>query len=128
MESIAKFLADNKEWLFSGVGVVLVAGILKVFFSAKRTEAAQNNVVSNIALNPSQDSEPRLVTLPNGESIKVEGIDGIKITGRTGLLNVCLVWKSPGHIYQKSIYHTYSRRKAERFARETAEAINSVRR
>jgi hypothetical protein len=127
MESIAKFLTDNKEWLFSGVGVVIVVGILKFFFTSNRPEASQDNAVSKVATDPSQASEPRLVTLPNGESIEVEGIDGIIIAGRTGLLNVCLVWKRPGGKYQKAIYYTYSRRKAERFARETAEAINSVR-
>ncbi|MEK6657260.1 MAG: hypothetical protein AABY58_07440 [Nitrospirota bacterium] len=127
MESIIQFLAENKEWLFSGVGVVVIVGVLRFFFTARRGTSTNETNESTITLNSQMSSDPQLVILPNGEAMKVEGIDGVKISGRTGLLNVCLVWKSPGHVYEKSIYHTYSRRKAERFARETAKAINSVR-
>lgn len=38
---ILNFLTDNKEWLFSGAGVVFVAGIWRIFFKKRQAESNQ---------------------------------------------------------------------------------------
>lgn len=41
MDEILTLLKDNKEWLFSGVGVVIVAGIWRFFFKKRQAELTQ---------------------------------------------------------------------------------------
>jgi hypothetical protein len=41
LDEILTLLKDNKEWLFSGVGVVIVAGICRFFFKKRQAELTQ---------------------------------------------------------------------------------------
>jgi hypothetical protein len=63
-----------------------------------------------------------LVTLPSGESIDPQGIDGIEITDDGGLFNVCIVRRNSS----RSVYYTSFRWKAKRFAKAAAKAINAA--
>jgi hypothetical protein len=38
---ILTFITDNKEWLFSGAGVVFIAGIWRIFFKKRQAELNQ---------------------------------------------------------------------------------------
>lgn len=42
MDTAISFLFDNKEWLFSGGGLVLLAWVYRVFFKKKQTASTQS--------------------------------------------------------------------------------------
>lgn len=42
MDVIVTFLIDNKEWLFSGVGIVVITLICQFFFKKRQAAATQS--------------------------------------------------------------------------------------
>ena len=120
MDQIIKFILENKEWIFSGIGVFILVIFISFFAKLFRRDDK-----TSINSSPTYDGLPRLVILPNGESIHPEEVDGVEITGR-GPYNVCLVYESPGYVSKKSIYFTYSHRKAKKFAIQATRAINAA--
>jgi len=42
LDTIISFLSDNKSWLFSGSGVVLIAWICRFLFKKKQTASTQS--------------------------------------------------------------------------------------
>jgi len=111
----------------SGIFISRLLGRKKRLWACSSVISSLNLTSSNASINssPTYDGLPRLVILPNGESIHPEEVDGVEITGR-GPYNVCLVYESPGYVSKKSIYFTYSHRKAKKFAIQATRAINAA--
>lgn len=42
MDELLKWLVLNKEWVFSGIGVVIVIGIGRVIYKRKQADSSQN--------------------------------------------------------------------------------------
>ena len=42
MDELIKWVGNNKEWLFSGVGVVVVAWIVRIVYRKKQISSYQN--------------------------------------------------------------------------------------
>lgn len=120
MEEARAWLWENRQWVFSGIGVAALTGACALVARLLRSRYSRGE-------GGAPDSVAGLVVLPNGDAIPPEGVDGVKISGTgpgRGPYNVCLVYHGTGHTFQTSIYFTHSLRRARKVAAATTEIIN----
>jgi len=122
MGRLIAYLLKNKEWIFSGVGVVLLGWLGTFLYHALARKRSHHPAPVSFSLSVA----PKLVTLPTGESIEPDGIIGIVIT-KNRPYNVCIVRRGRGaNISQISFFYTDSRREAKSVAKQAAVAINAA--
>ena len=66
MKQLIQVIVDNKEWIFSGIGVVIVVGIIRIFFVFFGKKTRQQNIKGG-------DSSTNIQT-GNGSTITVSSI------------------------------------------------------
>jgi hypothetical protein len=134
MIDIFHFLSHNKEWIFSGIGVLVIVGLLNLLRRMWGKKSTISGTVDQIRLGlPLANTSaypPYLFTLPNGETIDPLKVDGIEISAGLGeiiqghgLKNVCYIQGNASI----SFYSTYSLRKARKVARKIAHELNQLR-
>lgn len=84
MEFIINCILENKEWLFSGLGVTLLAFVAKHFMTRdnnnkdKQTQLQANNQTQNVTVNLAQSQPFTDSVKPNEKKSSTLSIDGIK--------------------------------------------------
>ena len=51
MDWIINLIIDNKEWVFSGIGIPILYGVLKFFFGKRKSAAVVQQRAGNNAVN-----------------------------------------------------------------------------
>ncbi len=97
-----EWIIENKEWLFSGLGVVVVGGILKLMLSKKEQTPSQSqstSVVVNVGTQPSDpqvaECKPKEVTKDSTDPksklnvlfIDDEKFDHVSVLKKAGWIN-----------------------------------------
>lgn len=84
MELIINWILENKEWLFSGLGVTLLAFVTKHVMTRdnnnkdKQTQLRTNNQTQNVTVNLAQSQPFTDSVKPNEKKASALSIDGIK--------------------------------------------------
>lgn len=115
MEHIINWITENKEWLFSGIGVTLLAFVAKHFMTRdnnnidKQTQLQANNQTQNVTVNLAQSQPFADSVKPNEKKSSALSMDGMKaqthilfidddkkfkivtILKRAGWLNTCFL-------------------------------------
>jgi hypothetical protein len=130
-------IVDNREWIFSGIGVAVLSGIIALIRSAGRLSRAEIasprgppsytalTETSELLIHP-RDQEPNappfMFMLPNGETVDPFKVDRITVSNDS-YANVCY-WIGNR---RSSFFASSSRAEALRVANEVTMAINRVR-
>lgn len=55
LKEIIKWIANNKEWLFSGLGIAAAAGIIKILFFRSKPKQVQKSGKDSISIQAGGD-------------------------------------------------------------------------
>lgn len=84
MEHFINWITDNKEWLFSGLGVTLLAFVVKYILTRgvnnkdNQTQSQVNNQTQNVTVNLAQNQPFTDTAKPNEKKSNKLTVDGMK--------------------------------------------------
>ncbi len=71
-DSIIVWVFDNKKWLFSGIGIVIITLIGRFFYKKRETNSSQTIRSGNKSTNLQAGRDISFRTIPKGNDIEEE--------------------------------------------------------
>lgn len=82
------WIIDNKEWIFSGIGVTIMVAIYKIFFSKKDNSDLISSKISNSSNNSSNSSNTNNININIPDEHKIKNV----VTGKHSKENVQILF------------------------------------
>lgn len=69
MDELIKWVMDNKEWLFSGIGIVVLVWIVRTIFKRRETNSAQSIQTGKDSINFQAGRDVNLNNRPKSKDV-----------------------------------------------------------